>query len=47
MVHVRHVRMTVPHPRVPARVGVGLPRWIVGQVLMLMMGVVHMRMAVL
>lgn len=47
MVHVRHMGMTVLHPRVPVRVGVGLARWVVGQVLMLMVGIVHVRVAVL
>jgi hypothetical protein len=47
MVHVRHMGMTVPHPRVPVRVGAGLARWVAGQVLMLMVGVVHVRVAVL
>jgi hypothetical protein len=47
MVHVRYMRMTVPHPRVPVRVGMGLARWVVGQVLVLMVGVVHVRVVVL
>ena len=47
MVHVRHMGMTVPHPSVQVRVGVGLARWVVGEMLMLMVGVVHVRVAVL
>jgi hypothetical protein len=31
VMHVRHMRMLVPHPSVPVRIGV----WLAGQVLML------------
>ena len=47
VVHVRHMRMSVPHPRVPVRMGVWLAAWIAGQVLMLMTRIMDVRMTVL
>jgi hypothetical protein len=47
MMHVRDVGMPVCQPAMPMDVRVRLPRRIVGRVLMVVMGVVHMRMRML
>ena len=47
VVHVRHMRMPVPHPRMPVGMGVWLAGWIAGHVLVLMMRIMDVRMTVL
>ncbi len=47
MVHVRDMSVTVPHPRMPMHMRVRFAGRIVWLMHMLMMGVVHMRVAVL
>ena len=47
MVHVGHMRVAVPHAGVPMRMDVRFSRWITGQVLMLVVLIVNVRMAVL
>ena len=47
MVHVRDMSMTMPHPRMPMRVRVRFAGWIAGHVLMLVVRIVHVRMAML
>jgi hypothetical protein len=47
MVHVRDMRMPVPHSRMSMGMGVGLVEWIARQVLMLVMLIVHVGVGVL
>jgi hypothetical protein len=47
VVHVRHMRMAVPHPGMAMRMRMGLAGRVFQRVLMLVMGVVHMSMGVL
>ena len=47
MMHVRDMRMTVPHPRMPMGMNVGFTRWIARQMLMLVVLVMHVGVGML